>query len=188
MKIVTRQWMVHGSKTNLCAPVFRFGECRADSGDAVCPATNYRCFRGELASSFPRARKKKMLFEVGFCRSDAAELSDWKANLCQHNISTIFMTQKRTWIKVVPRIPCCRDSVPASAETRIVFQRREGIVVHRWLLDLGGHNADWPTLAKDHKWVSICEVEEIRRCFLEHFYWLRESTRQKSGNKNSWQI
>ena len=97
-------------------------------------------------------------------------------------ISTIFMKNEITWINVVPRIPCCWDSVPASAETRIVFQRREGIVVHRWLLNLGGHNADWPTLAKDHKWISIGEVEKIRRCFLEHFYWLRETSQQKSGN------
>ena len=103
-------------------------------------------------------------------------------------ISTIFMTNTRTWIKVVPRIPCCRDSVPASAETRIVFQRREGIVVHRLLLDLGGHNADWPTLTKDHKWISSREIEKIRRCFLKHFYWLRESTQEKNDNKNTWQI
>lgn len=95
MNIVTRQWMVHGSKTNLCAPVFRFGECRADSGDAVCPATNYHCFRGELASSFPQARKTKTLFEVGFCRSDAAELSDWKANYCQHKNKHHFHDTKK---------------------------------------------------------------------------------------------
>jgi len=86
---------------------------------------------------------------------------------------------------VVPRIPCCRDSVPASAETRIVFQRREGIVIHRWLLNLGRHDADWPTLAKYHKWVSVREVEKIRRCFLEHFYWLRESAMRNVDNKNA---